>query len=217
MDKNLNIKLRLEIETDYRRVEEITREAFWNVYQPGCEEHFLLHNLRKEPQFVDQLDIVATVNNTIVGSIVYAETQIVDTKGRVHKTLTFGPVSVLPEYQNRGIGSKLIKHTINLAKNMEHKAIIIFGDPLYYQRFGFAPSKQFSITNIEGKFPAAMLVLELRTDSLKSIYGVYDGGNIYNLDATGKSFKEFDKLFPNKDKGHSQSQYRFIELVSKYL
>lgn len=217
MDKDLNIKLRLETKTDYRRVEEITREAFWNMYQPGCEEHFLLHNLRKEPQFVDQLDIVATVNNTIVGSIVYAETQIVDTKGGVHKTLTFGPVSVLPEYQNRGIGSKLIKHTINLAKDMEHKAIIIFGDPLYYQRFGFAPSKQFSITNIEGKFPAAMLILELRTDSLKDIYGVYDGGNMYNLNATGKSFEEFDKLFPNKDKGHSQSQDRFIELLSKYL
>lgn len=217
MDKDLNIKFRLETASDHRRVEEITREAFWNVYQPGCEEHFLLHNLRKEPQFVKQLDIVATVDSTIVGNIVYAETQIVDSEDGVHKTLTFGPVSVLPEYQNRGIGSKLIKHTINLAKDMEHKAIIIFGDPLYYQRFGFAPSKQFCITNIEGKYPAAMLVLELRTDSLKDICGVYDGGNIYNIDATGKSFEEFDNLFPTKVKGHSQSQDRFIELVGKYL
>lgn len=217
MDKDLNIKLRLEKETDYRLVEEVTREAFWNVYQPGCEEHFLLNNLRKEPQFVEQLDIVATVEDTIVGNIVYVETQIVDTEGGVHKTLTFGPVSVLPEYQNRGIGSKLIRHTINLAKDMEHKAIIIFGDPLYYQKFGFAPSKQFGITNIEGKYPAAMLVIELHTHSLKGINGIYDDGNIYNLDATGNSFEEFDKLFPNKEKVHSQSQNRFVELVSKYL
>lgn len=100
---------------------------------------------------------------------------------------------------------------------MEHKAIIIFGDPLYYQKFGFAPSKQFGITNIEGKYPAAMLVIELHTHSLKGINGIYDDGNIYNLDATGNSFEEFDKLFPNKEKVHSQSQNRFIELVSKYL
>lgn len=214
---NNNILLRLEQKEDYSDVENITREAFWNIYQPGCEEHFLVHKIRGTKQFVSELDFVATIDDVIVGNIVYVETSIIDSNDDRHKTLTFGPVSVLPNYQNMGVGIKLITHTISLSKDMGYRAIVIFGDPEYYSRFGFVPSKEFGITTVEGKFPAAMLVLELHKGALKEIKGKYDGGDVYNIDSNSSDFDKFDKQFPSKDKKHTASQDKFQEMVSKFL
>jgi predicted N-acetyltransferase YhbS len=156
----MEIKLRLEEEKDYKIVGNLTREAFWNVHFPGCDEHLLIHNLRKADEFIEKLDFVAIYDNKIVGNIVYVESKIIN-NGKEHTILTFGPLSILPEYQNNGIGGKLINHTIKLSKEMGYKAIIIYGDPEYYQRFGFKESKEYNITNKDKKFPAALLVFEL--------------------------------------------------------
>lgn len=111
----MNIEIRLEEESDHREVEELTREAFWNLYVPGCNEHLILHSIRQSDDFIPELDFVAIHDGRIVGNIVFSRSKIVDPNGVEHPTITFGPVSVLPELQNRGIGTALINHAIKAA------------------------------------------------------------------------------------------------------
>jgi len=210
----VEIILRLEKEKDFAIVEDLTREAFWNVYCPGADEHFLVHNLRKTNVFIKELDFVALNNNKIVGNIMYAESTIKN-NDLEYTVLTFGPVSVLPEYQNKGIGGKLINHTIKLSKEMGYKAIIIYGDPEYYKRFGFKESKEYKITNRDKKYPVALLVLELYSNALNGIEGIFDEGKAYEIDKN--EAEEFDKNFIAKEKGYSKSQERFKEIANKYL
>jgi len=210
----MEIKLRLEEEKDFRAVEELTREAFWNIHLPGADEHLLIHNLRKTEEFVKELDFVALVNEIIIGNIVYAKAKIIN-NDKEYTVLTFGPLSVLPDYQNRGIGGILINHTIKLSKEMGYKAIIIYGDPEYYKRFGFKEAKEYNIKNKDGKFPAALLVLELYQNSLDGIDGIFDEGIIYEVNE--KELEEFDKLFDKKEKGYLKTQERFNELSNKFL
>jgi len=210
----MEIELRLEEEKDYKTVENLTREAFWNYHVPGCDEHLLVHNLRKTIVFIKELDFVALYNDKIAGNIMYAKAAIKN-NNLEYTVLTFGPLSVLPEYQNKGIGGKLANHTIQLSKEMGYKAIIIYGDPEYYKRFGFKQSKEYKIKNKDKKFPAALLVLELYPNALNGIEGIFDEGKAYEIDKN--EAEEFDKLFIAKEKGYSKSQERFKELSNKYL
>jgi len=210
----MNIELRLEEEKDYFIVENITREAFWNHHVPGCDEHLLIHNLRKTNEFIKKLDFVAINNNKIIGNIVYVKAKIIN-NDMEYTVLTFGPISVLPEYQNNEIGSKLINHTVKISKEMGYKCIIIYGDPEYYKRFGFKESKQYKITNKDKKYPAALLVLELYPNALNRIEGIFDEGKAYEVDSN--EMEEFDKKFIKKEKGYSKTQDRFNKISGKYI
>jgi predicted N-acetyltransferase YhbS len=210
----MEIVLRLEEERDFTIVEDLTREAFWDVHCPGADEHLLVHNLRKTDVFIKGLDFVAINNDKIIGNIMYAKATVKN-NDLEYTLLTFGPVSVLPEYQNKGIGGKLINHTIKLSKEMGYKGIIIYGDPEYYKRFGFKESKEYKITNKDKKFPAALLVLELYPNALNGIEGIFDEGEAYEIDKN--EAEEFDKKFIGKEKGYSKTQERFNELSNKYL
>lgn len=210
----MEITIRLEEEKDYRNVEEVTREAFWNLYRPGCDEHLLVHLLRSKSEFVRNLDFVATFDGKIIGNIVYVEGQVIG-ESKKHRVLIFGPVSVLPEFQGQGVGAKLINHTSQLAKEMGYNAIVIYGDIEYYKRFGFKVSKEYRITNQDGKYPAALLAMELYPDALKGVEGVFDDGGIYSIDEA--ELQEFDKGFPFKEKEVTKSQERFLEIVGKLL
>jgi predicted N-acetyltransferase YhbS len=210
----MDIELRLEEENDFEIVEEITREAFWNVHLPGCDEHLLLHTLRKTREFIHELDFTAVYNGEIIGNIVYAKSKVIDMDSE-YTVLTFGPISVLPQYQNKGVGKALIEHTKLLAKEMGYKAIIIYGDPEYYKRFGFKPSKEYNITNRDGKYPAALMVLELYSNGLNGIKGIFDEGKIYEINE--KELEEYEKKFVKKDKLITKTQERFNELSKEYL
>ena len=210
----MNIELRLEEEADWDIVENLTREAFWNLHVPGCDEHLLVRNLRKAKEFVKGLSFVAAIDGKIVGNIVYAETKIADGE-REHAVLTFGPLSVLPEYQNMGIGTKLIEHTKRLAKEMGYRAILIYGYPEYYVRFGFRPSRDFGITDGEDRYLVALQVLELYSSALSGIAGRFDQGELYSVDA--QKLAEFEKGFAPKEKGWAKTQERFRETSAQYL
>jgi predicted N-acetyltransferase YhbS len=212
-----NLTLRPEEEKDRRIVEELTREAFWNVYEPGTDVHLLVHKLRECEKFVKDLDFVAVLGDKIVGNIVYAEATVTgaDSENKEHTVLTFGPVSVLPEYQNRGIGAKLIELTARLAGEMGYRAILIYGDPGYYGRFGFRVSKEYGITNKDKKYPAALQVLELYPGALSGITGIFDEGDVYRVDRT--ELAEFEKGFCEKEKAVTESQARFVEMSSRFL
>jgi predicted N-acetyltransferase YhbS len=210
----MEITLRLEEEKDFAIVENLTREAFWNVYCPGADEHLLAHNLRKTDVFIKELDFVAIDKDKIIGNIMYAKATVKNNDLK-YTVLTFGPISVLPEYQNKGIGGKLITHTVKLSREMGYKGIIIYGDPEYYKRFGFKVSKEYKITDKNKKFPEALLALELYPNALNGIEGIFDEGKVYEMDKN--EAEEFDRKFIAKEKGYSKSQERFKEVANKYL
>jgi len=193
----IDVLLRLEEEKDYNAVENLTREAFWNIYKPGCDEHLLIHNIRKTKEFIKDLDYVAVFNDEIIGNIVYAKAKVIGIN-KEYDVITFGPVSVLPMYQKKGIGKKLIEYTISKSKEMGFNAIIIYGNPKYYERFGFKNSREYKITNMEGNYNAALMVLELYPDSLKNISGKFFEGEAYKVDK--KELEIFEKNFPYKEK-----------------
>ena len=117
MDRNAVI-IRNETESDFRRVEEITRAAFWNLYVPGCSEHYVAHVIRSHEDFVKELDFVAEADGEIVGNIMYTKAQLLDEDGEKKEILTFGPISVLPEYQRQGIGTRLMEHSFEKAAGL---------------------------------------------------------------------------------------------------
>jgi predicted N-acetyltransferase YhbS len=193
----MDIKLRLEEEKDYNAVENLTREAFWNLYKPGCDEHFIIYNMRNANEFIKELDYVAVYNNEIVGNIVYTRSKIISAI-KEYEALTFGPVSVLPVYQKRGIGKELINHTIKKAKEMGFKAIIIYGKPKYYERFGFKNTKEYGITDMEGNYNDALMALELFPCALGNISGKFFEGEIYKINK--EELEVFEKRFSYKEK-----------------
>ncbi len=208
----MDITIRNERESDYRAVEGVVREAFWNLYVPGCDEHFILHNLRKSSDFIHELDFVAENEGQIVGQIVYSRGVIKDKNGGEKKVISFGPVSVLPAFQKQGIGSSLITHTINLARAMGSLAICIYGDPRYYSRFGFRCGEKYEVKTADDKYAFALLVLELRRGALDSTGGRFIE-NI-SLQYEPDKFAEYDATFPFKEKVQTDSQREFKLLSS---
>jgi len=211
----MNIVVRNEAEADYRKVEDITRKAFWNLYFPGCNEHYLVHIMRNHKDFIKELALVVTINEKVVGNIMYMKSYVKNENEEVLDTLTFGPVSVHPSYQNQGIGSTLIKKSIEKAKESKYKAIIIYGYPHNYCKHGFKSSKDFNISNKEGKYPYSLLVLELEKDLFKDHSWKYYDSDAYVMDE--KKVEEFDKLFTNKEKGYRYSHEEFSIACRAYL
>lgn len=193
----MDIILKKEEEKDFFDVEKLTREAFWNIYRPGCYEHLVLHRLRKSEAFIPELDFVALDNNKIIGNIVYSKAKIIGSNGEEHEVLTFGPLSVLPNYQKKGVGSKLINHTMEIALNLGFKAIVIFGDPNYYKRFGFENAEKFNIHTSDGANFDAFMAKELYKGSLDGISGNFYEDQSFHVEEV--EAKEFDKKFVDKN------------------
>lgn len=194
----MNITIRLETPADYRAVEELTREAFWGCMDhPTCDgEHLLVHKLRSSPAFVPELDFVAETEGQLVGSVVYSRSKVVAGDGRETKVLTFGPLSVLPAYKRMGIGSALLHHSIDRAKELGYRAVIIYGHPDYYPRFGFRRAGEYGITNPQGASFDALMALELYDRALDGISGKFYEDKVFEV--TPKEIEEFDKGFPPK-------------------
>lgn len=213
--KKRTIRLRSEAPEDYRAVEELTREAFWNHYRPGCDEHYLAHVLREAEAFIRELDVVAEADGKIVGNIMYTRAQVLGDDGQSHPVLTFGPLSVLPAFQGLGIGTMLIEHTKRLARALGHGAILIYGDPAYYARTGFAPAKTYGIGTREDMYAAALLALELEEGALANCPGRFLEDDAYAVDE--EKARSFDQSFPPKPlQTGFASQDRFLELAGMY-
>jgi predicted N-acetyltransferase YhbS len=207
----MNLILRNENDTDFREVEELTRESFWNLYFPGCDEHYLVHKMRSHHDFVKELDFVAVSEGRIIGSILYTRSQVVDETGRALETLTFGPLCVHPSFQRKGIGKALISHTSKLAIEMGYPAIIIYGDPHNYCVNGFKSCKDFNLTNKDGKHPYAMMVLELKEGVFANHKWTLQESDVYILKP--EEVEEFDKSFSPKEKSFQHSQVEFSMAV----
>eukprot|EP00831_Metopus_contortus_P014357 TRINITY_DN15943_c0_g1_i1.p1 TRINITY_DN15943_c0_g1~~TRINITY_DN15943_c0_g1_i1.p1 ORF type:complete len:278 (+),score=40.55 TRINITY_DN15943_c0_g1_i1:51-884(+) len=196
--------IRPEVSDDFHRSEEIVREAFWDKYQPGCSEHYITNRLRTDSLFVPELSCVALFDGQCVGCVFYAAADIIDNYGKTHEILTLGPIAVLPDFQNQGIGSKLIKYTAGIAAELGYSAIALFGDPGYYQRFGFEPCEKYGISDPSGNYHAAFQIMELYSGALEGISGSLRDNPVFHDNPDEVDF--FDKNFPFKEKHVYTSQ-----------
>ncbi len=211
----MNITIRPETENDHRVVEELTRAAFWNLYVPGCNEHYLVHRMRTHADFLTELNVVAEVEGRVVGSIMYTRSSLVGPNDERLETVTFGPVSVLQEFQRRGIGSALIRHTAAAVKAQGIPAIIIFGNPSNYVSLGFVGSKRFHISMPDGTFPASMLVLPFREDLLINNRWRFFESDVFTF--SNDDAEEYDKQFPPLEKSYRPSQELFNIISRSFI
>ncbi|MCL2401460.1 MAG: N-acetyltransferase [Oscillospiraceae bacterium] len=196
----MNINLRLETPADYHAVEALTREAFWQFWseeQQICDEHLLVHRLRNVAAFVPELNYVAEISGQIVGHIIYTKSRIEDNSGQTYETLTFGPLTVSPEFQNRGIGQALMLHTFDEARHLGYRAVLIFGYPDYYPRVGFRRAAEFDITTAAGETFDPFMVYPLYDGALEGVQGRYYIDPVYES-LTQEDALAFDKQFPPK-------------------
>ena len=207
METPMNIKIRNEIESDYKEVENLTREAFWNLYTQGCEEHYIVHKMRNHPDFIKEFAFVALVNGVIAGNIMYTKSCLKGESGNCLDTITFGPVSVLPEYQKKGIGSALINYSRKAASDNGHNVIIILGHPYNYIKHGFKVSKDYNISDPQGRYPYGQMVFELKKGVLDGFHGKFYHSDVYNIDRN--EVEEFDSQFDFKKKEYRYTQYEF--------
>lgn len=194
--------------TDIRRTsanefgitENITREAFWNLYKPGCDEHLVLHQLRKSRSYVGELDLISVLNENIVGHIISTKATIVDPSEGESEVLCVGPVSVLPDFQGQGIGSGLIRESIRIAGEMGFTGMVLFGNPEYYHRFGFLNAVEYGISTKDGQNFEPFMVLELRPEALALVKGRFFEDKAFE---TGEDdLDRFENQFPQKEKGN---------------
>ena len=202
----MNITIRPENEKDYFETEYITREAFWDVYHPGCTEHLVLHQLRKVPAFVRELDFVACDGKRIVGNVVCSKAKVVNTELRESEVLCMGPLAVLPDYQGKGIGGLLINTVISKARELGYKGIVIYGNPDYYHRFGFVNAEKFGIRTSGGENFDYFMALELSEGSLRGITGNFHEDEAFNV--KDEDLEVFDKAFPYKEKHITATQLK---------
>jgi putative acetyltransferase len=210
----MELELRLERPEDYREVENLTREAFWDVHVPGCDEHYLAHVMRSHPDFLPELDHVAVSDGRIVGNIMYTRARLEAEGGESPPVLSFGPLSVLPGFQRKGIGSRLVERTVELVSAMGYAAIVIFGNPGNYVKFGFRNCRKLRVAMAPEVYPTGMLVLELRSGALGSKDYVYVGSEVYAVDEAAA--RSFDSGFPPKERGWRPSQEEF-DMLSRSL
>jgi predicted N-acetyltransferase YhbS len=170
--------IRNERKADYRASEEVTRDAFWNNHHPGCDEHYLLNLMRSHPDFIHELDFVAEVDGRIVGHIGYTKSSIIPVDGSSApiNTVTFGPISVAPDFQRQGIGRKLIEHSAKVAKELGYSAIMIYGDVRFYGRVGFRWAERYDIKTPTGRYSASLLIYVLQEEAVARFRGLSDNG-----------------------------------------
>lgn len=196
-----DIIIRLEKKVEYREVEKLVRESFWNVYKPGCSEHYVLHVLRDDPAFVKELDFVMEKDGRLVGQNVFVRTVINADDGRDIDVLTMGPICITPELKRNGYGKMLLDFSLEKAAEMGFGAVLFEGNIDFYGKSGFDYARKFGIRYHdlpEDADDSFFLCRELIPGYLDEVIGVYQTPQAYYVDDA--DVEEFDKNFPAKEK-----------------
>ena len=193
--------IRNETKKDYAEVENLIRESFWNVYRPGCSEHYVMHVLRDDPAFVPELDFVMEKDSQLIGQNMFMKTVINADDGRDVPVLTMGPICITPELKRKGYGKRLLDYSLEKAAQMGFGAVLFEGNILFYGKSGFDYARNFSIRYHdlpEGADDSFFLCRELIPGYLSGITGVYRTPRGYYVDDA--DVEKFDKNFPPKQK-----------------
>ena len=193
--------IRQEEKKDHAAVENLVRESFWNVYRPGCSEHFVLHVLRDDPAFVPELDFVMEKDGALIGQNMFMKTRIDADNGRTVPVLTMGPICITPALKRRGYGKALLDHSLEKAAALGFGAVLFEGNIDFYGKSGFDYASKFGIRYHdlpEGADASFFLCRELIPGYLDGITGVYQTPQGYYVDDA--DVEAFDKGFPPKEK-----------------
>lgn len=192
-----DIVIRKEEPCEYHKTEEMTLKAFWNKHHLGCNEHLLVHKLRKSDVYLPELSRVAVVGDEIVGAICYSKAWLKKNKEsieQIKEILTFGPLCVAPEWHGCGVGGLLLEETLALAKEAGYEGVVIFGEPDYYPRHGFQTCDHFGITTADGKNFDAFMGIELVEGGLANFGGKFYESEVFE-DLPEAENEEFTKGF----------------------
>ena len=200
MNKN-DVTIRLEKQREYKEVENLVRESFWNVYRPGCSEHYVLHTLRNDPAFVRELDFVMEKDGQIIGQNVFVKTVVKNDAGKDIEVLTMGPICITPELKRKGYGKILLDYSLEKAAGLGYGAVLFEGNIGIYGKSGFDYASKFGIKYHdlpEDADSSFFLCRELKPGFLNGITGVYQTPQGYYV--SDAEVEEFDKQFPAKEK-----------------
>ena len=196
-----DVIIRSEKKAEYRKVENLVRESFWNVYKPGCSEHYVLHVLRDDLAFVKELDFVMERDGRLIGQNVFMRTVINSDDGSDIPVLTMGPICIAPELKRRGYGKMLLDYSLEKAAEMGFGAVLFEGNIDFYGKSGFDYARRFGIRYHdlpEDADDSFFLCKELKPGYLDEVTGVYQTPQGYYVDDA--DVDEFDKEFPPKQK-----------------
>ena len=202
--KEETIVIRRERPEDRRAVEELVREAFWNVYRPGCLEHYVLHRLRDDPAFVPELDLVMERDGRLIGQNMFMHAAIRADDGRKIPVMTMGPICIAPEFKRQGYGKRLLDASLERAAALGCGALCFEGNIDFYGKSGFRFAREFAIRYHdlpEGADDSFFLCRELENGYLRGVSGVYAPPEGYFCAEREKeAFEAFDATFPPKKK-----------------
>ena len=192
------MQMRLEREDDYLEVEKMVRDSFWNIYRPGAFEHFIVHHLRDDESFIDNMAYVIEKDSKIVAHINYSKGYLLF-ENQTTDAVVLGPVAVAKDYQNQGLGTQLISYTLDLAKDYPY--VFVIGDENYYERFGFVSASRYNIyldgTDMEEENPFFMIKV-FDEDELSGELAVFHNPDVFDVDVD--EVDEFDRQFEYKEK-----------------
>ena len=193
--------IRPETPADYNTVENLVRESFWNVYKPGCSEHYVIHVLRNDPAFVKELDFVMEKDGTLIGQNMFMKTVIETDDESVCNVLTMGPICITPELKRKGYGKALLEYSLEKATDLGYGAVLFEGNIGFYGKSGFTYAREFGIRYHdlpEGADDSFFLCKELQPGYLDGITGVYQTPQGYYV--KDEDVEAFDKAFVPKQK-----------------
>ena len=199
--KGNDCTIRLEREEEHRTVEELVRESFWNVYRPGCSEHYVLHTLRDDPCFIKELDLVMELDDRIIGQNMFMRAVIESDDGGTVPVLMMGPICIANDLKRKGYGKKLLDYSLEQAEAMGFGAVLFEGDIRFYGKSGFTPAKEFGIRYNDMPADADtsfFLCRELIPGYLDGVTGAYRTPAGYFVDDA--DVEAFDSTFPYMEK-----------------
>ena len=207
--------IRNEEQKDWEIVEKITRQAFYNIYMPGCVEHYLVHIMREHEDFIPGLDFVLELNGDVIGNIMYTKAKLINENGTEKDILTFGPVSILPDYQRMGYGKMLLEYSFQAAMQLGYDVIVIFGSPGNYISRGFKSCKKYNVCMENGKYPAAMMVKELFPHVLDGHKWIYHDSPVMAI--SEEEAERYDNTLEPLEKKQLPSQEEFYIMSHSFV
>ena len=198
------MNIRLEHSQDYREVENLTREAFWNVYRPGCTEHYVLNQYRSNPDFIPELDLVMEEDDRIIGHVMFSKAAITLDDGTVFPSWTFGPISIHSDYKRKGYGLKLLNHALGKARAMGIGLLQMEGNIDFYRHAGFGLASRLHI-HYHAEPRDTEVPYFLAQELISGYWGNREGTycppkGYFVADENPDAFKAYESTFPPKEK-----------------
>ena len=209
------MNIRLEQPKDYREVENLTREAFWNVYRPGCTEHYVLNQYRTNPDFIPELDLVMEEGDKIIGHVMFSKAEIILDDGTNFPSWTFGPISIHPDYKRKGYGLKLLQYALEKAKEMGIGLLQMEGNIEFYSHAGFDLASKLKI-HYHAEPRDSEVPYFLAQELIPSYWGHREGTycppkGYFVADENPEAFEAYEATFPEKEKLRLPGQLGYEE------